>query len=279
MILVFGKTGQLGGELALNSGVKALSRAEADLSQSKICHDIILDLKPAAVINAAAYTAVDKAENDEAICFRINCDAPAEMAEACKILQVPFIHISSDYVFDGAGTRPFRETDTPSPTNVYGRSKLAGEKKVMDAYADAVILRTSWVFSSRGKNFVRTIGALSLENKHLSIVADQIGAPSSTAAISKACLKIIDCKSHGIEASGTFHFSGFPYVSWAEFAEIICLKLNRETQIRPIPSSDYPTRATRPLNSKMDCTLIKQEFDIDAADWHRDLDLVLQEME
>ena len=279
MILVFGKTGQLGGELAFNSGVKALSRVEADLSQPKACQDIIMDIKPAAVINAAAYTAVDEAEKNEAICFRVNCDAPAEMAEACNILQVPFIHISSDYIFDGTGTRPFRETDTPSPINVYGRSKLAGERKVMDAYADAVILRTSWVFSSRGQNFVRSIASLSLENKHLSIVADQIGAPSSTAAISEACLKIIDFKSQGNSASGIFHFSGFPYVSWAEFAEIICLKLNRETQIRPIPSSDYPTLATRPLNSRMDCTLIKQEFDIDAADWHKDLDQVLQEME
>lgn len=279
MILVFGKTGQLGGELAVNSGVKALSRAEVDLSQPKTCQDIIMDIEPAAVINAAAYTAVDKAENNEAGCFRINCDAPAEMAEACNILQVPFIHISSDYIFNGAGTRPFRETDTPSPINVYGRSKLAGEREVMDAYADAVILRTSWVFSSRGQNFVKTIAALSLKNKDLSIVADQIGGPSSAAAISKACLKIIDFKNQGKGTSGIFHFSGFPYVSWAEFAEIICLKLNRETRIRPIPSSDYPTLATRPLNSRMDCALIKKEFDIDAGDWQKDLDQVLQEME
>lgn len=279
MILVFGKTGQLGGELAFNSDVKALSRAEVDLSQPKTCQDIILDIEPAAVINAAAYTAVDAAENNEASCFRINCDAPAEMAEACNILQVPFVHISSDYIFNGAGTRPFRETDTPSPINVYGRSKLAGEREVMDAYADAVILRTSWVFSSRGQNFVKTIAALSLENKNLSIVADQIGGPSSAAAISDACLKIIDCKNRGNGTSGIFHFSGFPYVSWAEFAEIICLRLNRETRIRPIPSSDYPTLATRPLNSRMDCALIKKEFDIDAGDWQKDLDQVLQEME
>lgn len=277
MILVFGKSGQLGGELNLNRDVTALSRADADLSRPGICNKIILDLKPKAVINAAAYTAVDNAENKETFCFRVNGDAPAEMAAACRKLQVPFIHISTDYVFDGAGTRPFRETDTPSPINAYGRSKLAGEEKVMEAYADAIVLRTSWIFSSRGKNFVKTIVKLSQEKKCISVVADQFGAPSSTSAISKACLKIIDCKRHGNEASGIFHFSGFPHVSWAEFAKSICQKLNTETDIQPIRSSEYPTPAARPLNSKLDCSLIKQAFDIDAADWQKDLDQVLKE--
>lgn len=276
MILVFGKTGQVGGELARNVNVKALSRADVDLLEPSHCRQIILDLKPTAVINAAAYTSVDKAEQEIDACFRINKDAPAEMAEACAQLEVPFVHISTDYVFDGHGEKPFSENDTLAPLNVYGRSKLDGEIKVAQAYSNSIILRTSWVFSSLGHNFVKTIRNLSQQKKQLSIVSDQFGSPTSAKSICDACLEIVRQKIQGNLATGAYHFSGSPYVSWAEFAEIICQKLNRETQIKHIRSHEYPTLAARPLNSKLDCTLIKQVFDIDPADWQKDLDEVLK---
>lgn len=279
--LVFGQTGQVATELARRAGrhgitLETLGRAEADLNQPEICAEHIAGTDADIIINAAAYTAVDKAESEPELAMRVNADAPGAMARAAAARGLPFLHISTDYVFDGSGAAPFRETDATGPLGVYGESKLAGEARIAAAGGWHAILRTSWVFSAHGANFVKTMLRLSETRDRLTIVADQRGGPTPAAAIADALLEI-SAKGTG-RAGGIFHFSGAPDASWADFARAIFRLAGRNTEVIDIPTSDFPTPAARPLNSRLDCTRLEQIHGIARPDWQAHLRDVLAEL-
>ena len=268
-------------ELARRAGpgvtVHCLGRAEADLTDSDACAARIAATEADAIINAAAYTAVDKAEAEPALAHRINAEAPGAMARAAAARGLPFVHISTDYVFDGSGTAP-RAPDAPTgPLNVYGRTKLAGEEAVRASGARHVILRTSWVFSAHGGNFVKTMLRLGRERNRLTIVADQIGGPTPAAAIADACLTCAGALREGADG-GIYHFAGTPDTSWAGFAREIFAQSGLSTEVADIPTADYPTPAARPLNSRLDCASLARDFGITRPDWRAGLEDVLAEL-
>ena len=279
MILVFGKTGQVARELQLIGNVKAIGRDHADISNPKICEDVIRSYSPKAVINAAAYTKVDMAEKEENLATKINGDAPIVMANTCADLGICFVHISTDYVFDGSGKKPWSENDKTSPLGAYGRSKLIGEQGIKASKAVYAILRTSWVFSSHGKNFLKTMLNLSENHNKLEVVSDQIGGPTPANEIAKTCLKIVDELQLDSSKSDIYHYSGKPDVSWAEFANEIFNQSRRKVKLSPILTSDYPTPASRPINSRMDCRNIENAFGIKRPDWRNGLSKILKELE
>lgn len=278
-ILVFGKTGQVATELQAAAPVTALGRAEADLSDPAACAAAIHAHAPAMVINAAAYTAVDKAETEEALATTVNADAPEAMAQACADLGIPFVHISTDYVFAGGGTAPWSPDAPTAPVGAYGRSKLAGEERVRAAGGAHVILRTSWVVSAHGGNFVKTMLRLGAERDSLRVVDDQIGGPTAARAIAAACLSIAGQLRDDPSKSGTYHFSGAPDVSWADFAKAIFAQSGLACRVEPIPTTEYPTPAARPLNSRMECSTTQAVFGIARPDWHADLADILADLD
>lgn len=278
MILVFGRNGQVAQELMRQAEVTALGRAEADLMTPGAAQAAIARHAPALVINAAAYTAVDKAEEDAAAAQRLNAAAPAEMARACAEAGIPFLHISTDYVFDGSGTAPWPVEAAPAPLGVYGRTKLAGEDAVRAAGGAHVILRTSWVFSAHGGNFVKTMLRLSETRTRLTVVADQVGGPTPAAAIARACVRIAGQLRADPGKSGTYHFSGSPDVSWAEFAREIFAQAGRQVEVADIPGTDYPTPAQRPANSRLDNSRTRAVFGLPRPDWRAGLAEVLAEL-
>ena len=279
MILVFGKTGQVASELAKFDGIKTLGRDQADLSDPAACADAITACAPAAVINAAAYTAVDAAEENEALASVINGDAPAAMARTCATLNIPFVTISTDYVFSGTGSAPWKPSDPVGPLGAYGRSKLAGERAVLDAGGSAAILRTSWVFSAHGANFVRTMLRLGAERDALNIVADQIGGPTAAGDIAAACVTIARSLIDTPRAPALYHYAGTPDVSWADFARTIFDIAGIDCTVTDIPSSAYPTPAMRPKNSRLDCRSLTRTFGIERPDWRVSLRAVLSELQ
>lgn len=280
-LLVFGQTGQVAQELArrVPDGVRAvfLSRDRADLSDPGACAAAIAAADADAVINAAAWTAVDKAEAEEAAAMVVNGAAPAAMARASAARGVPFVHISSDYVFDGAGDQPFGEDHPTGPLGAYGRSKLAGEVGVQAAGGRHVILRTSWVFSAQGANFVKTMLRLGRDRESLNVVADQVGGPTPAAAIADAVFVAAQAMVNGA-AGGTYHFSGAPDVSWAGFAREIMQRAGLGCQVNEIPTTAYPTPAIRPLNSRLNCDGFARDFGLMRPDWRAGLDDILQEL-
>lgn len=277
MILVFGKTGQVATELQRQAEVTALGRDLADLSDPQGCAAIIAGLRPDVVINAAAYTAVDRAEEEEAQAQVVNAGAPGAMAGACAHLDVPFLHVSTDYVFDGSGDAAWCETDPVSPQNAYGRTKLAGEQAVRASGARHIILRTAWVFSAHGANFVKTMLRLSETRAALNVVEDQIGGPTPAADIAATLLRLAAAMQNGA-TGGTYHYAGAPQTSWAGFAREIFTQTRRDVTVTGIPSSDYPTPATRPLNSRLDCAKLATDFGITPANWQDGLSRVLKEL-
>jgi dTDP-4-dehydrorhamnose reductase len=279
MILVFGKTGQVATELQRLGNVVALGRDQADLASPAVCADAIRTLAPRAVINAAAYTAVDRAEEEEALATLINGDAPTAMAQACAELVIPLIHISTDYVFAGTGGAPWQPDDPTAPQNAYGRSKLAGEIGIRNSGAVHAILRTSWVVSAHGANFVKTMLRLSDTRDALTVVADQIGGPTPARDIAAACLQMAEQLIVEPSKSGTYHFSGAPDVSWADFARAIFELAGRAVTVTPMPTTDYPTPVKRPLNSRMECGATQQVFGIARPNWRNGLNMILQELE
>lgn len=276
-LLAFGQSGQVGQELA-RLGVQVLSRAEADLSDPQACADIITASDATAIINAAAYTAVDRAEEGEALAHKINALAPAAMATACAAKGVPLVHISTDYVFDGTGTKAFKPNHLTAPLGAYGRTKLAGEEAVRASNATHAILRTSWVFSAHGANFVKTMLRLGTDRSALTIVADQIGGPTPARAIAQACVTMADALILDPAKSGTYHLAGAPNVSWADFARAIFDEAGLSTAVTDIPSADYPTPSERPLNSRLDCASTQQTFGIERPDWRLGLRDVLKDL-
>lgn len=279
MILVFGRSGQVARELAaLAPDARFLGRAEADLSDPSACVAQITALRPAMVINAAAYTAVDKAEEEEALATVVNGEAPGAMARACADLGIPFLHISTDYVFDGQGDQPRRVDDPVAPLNAYGRSKRAGELAVAESGAHYAVLRTSWVFSTHGNNFVKTMLRLSDTRDQLTVVGDQIGGPTPARAIAAVLLSMAVQMQTGRPSQGIYHFAGQPATSWAGFAREVFRQAGRATEVSDIPTSDYPTPAARPLNSRLDCADIETDFGIKAPDWTQGLAEVLKDL-
>ncbi|MEI6800952.1 MAG: dTDP-4-dehydrorhamnose reductase, partial [Pseudomonadota bacterium] len=226
---------------------------------------------------AAAYTAVDKAESDEATAQTVNGAAPTAMAARCADLDIPFLHISTDYVFDGAGTLPFAPDHPTAPRNAYGRSKLAGEEGIRAAKGGHLILRTSWVVSAHGANFVKTMLRLGASRDSLNVVADQIGGPTPAGDIADALIAAALAMVQGAKG-GTHHFSGAPDVSWADFARAIMAQAGLTCQINDIATTAYPTPAARPLNSRLDCSGFEAEFGICRPDWRLGLKLILQEL-
>ncbi len=279
MILVFGRSGQVARELAaLAPNARFLGRAEADLSDPSACAAQIMALRPAVVINAAAYTAVDKAEEEEALATVVNGEAPGAMARACAELRIPFLHISTDYVFDGQGEQPRAPSDPVAPLNAYGRSKRAGEVAVAESGADYAVLRTSWVFSAYGNNFVKTMLRLSETRDQLTVVGDQIGGPTPARAIAAALLSIAAQMQAGCPSRGIYHFAGQPATSWAGFACAVFQQAGRATEVSDIPTANYPTPAARPLNSRLICAGLETDFGIKAPDWTQGLAEVLKDL-
>lgn len=277
-LLVFGATGQVAQELrrAVPDAV-FLDRTQADLDDPQACAAAIGAQAPGAVINAAAYTAVDRAETEEAQATLINGAAPGAMARVAADLGIPFVHISTDYVFDGQGTRPWGPEDPVNPVNAYGRSKLAGERAVSAAGGAHVILRTSWVFSAHGNNFVKTMLRLSQTRDALSVVGAQVGGPTPAADIAAACVSIAGQLRAGAP-SGIHHFAGAPAVSWADFARAVFVQAGRDVTVTDIPTSGFPTPAARPTNSRMDGASLLRDFGIAPPDWRAGLTDVIKEL-
>ncbi len=279
MILVFGQSGQVARELQRTAPhARFLSRAEADLADPESCADKIRELVPAVVINAAAYTAVDKAEDEEALARTVNALAPGAMAKTCADAGIPFVHISTDYVFDGSGDSP-RSPDAPvHPLGAYGRTKEEGERLVRESDADHAILRTSWVFSAHGQNFVKTMHRLAQSRDALTVVFDQIGGPTPASAIAEATLAMAERLQDEPSLSGTYHLSGTPDVSWADFARAIFAEMGAAVAVTDIPSSEYPTPAARPLNSRLDCGGL-EKFGLSRPSWRAALPAILNDLE
>ena len=281
-VLVFGETGQVSRALALAGPargitIQTLNRGKADLSDPAACAADVMATDADAVINAAAWTAVDAAEAEEDAAHIINADAPGAMAQACAARGLPFVHISTDYVFDGRAGDPWTPDAKTAPLGAYGRTKLAGERAVLDSGALAVILRTAWVFDAAGKNFVTTMLRLSETRDALSVVADQIGGPTPADAIADACLTIAQKLVDGTGQGGTHHFSGAPDASWATFARAIFNGAGRAVTVTDITTADYPTPAARPSNSRLDSTSLQDAFGIPRPDWQAALNRIIKE--
>lgn len=279
--LIFGETGQVARELVRRApdgvAVMTLGRDRADLSDPTACAAAIMAADADVCINAAAWTAVDKAETEEDAARVVNGDAPTAMAKACAQKGIPFLHVSTDYVFDGQGVAPFRTDDPVAPLGAYGRTKLIGEDGVRAAGGQYVIMRTSWVVSAHGANFVKTMLRLGATRDSLNVVADQIGGPTPASSIADA-LYVIAAAMRAGGQGGTYHFSGAPDASWADFARQIMARAGLGCVVNDIPSADYPTPAKRPLNSRLDCSDLKSAFGIDRPDWRLGLDDILAEL-
>jgi len=280
--LLLGGTGQVGEEirafpLPMDVEVVAPSRAEIDLQDPAAIARAIAAEPWSAVINAAAYTDVDRAESEEPLAFAVNAEAPSRLAAETGRRRIPLVHISTDYVFDGRKGAPYVEWDAVAPLNAYGRSKLAGEHGVRAANPRHVILRTSWVYSPYRKNFVRTILRLAAERDRLTVVADQRGCPSAARDIAQACLDIaMRCATEPERAPyGTYHFAGAGEASWFEFAsavvEMAADRLGRSPQVVPIRTIDFPTAAIRAADTRLDCSAVVREFGITLRPWQQAL--------
>ncbi|MGR0185189.1 dTDP-4-dehydrorhamnose reductase [Azospirillum aestuarii] len=288
-ILVFGANGQVGFELlraawAPGLATVGLNRASGDVTDAQAVSAAIAAHRPALVVNASAYTAVDKAESERDAAFAVNRDGPANLARACAAAGVPLIHISTDYVFDGTSkTTPWSEGDPVAPQGVYAASKLAGEEAVRDAQPDHVILRTAWVFGAHGHNFVKTMLRLARERDELRVVADQHGCPTPAAAIATAIAAIAQARlAGGGWTPGTFHYGGTPATTWHGFADRIveraAARIGRRPVVTAITTADFPTPARRPANSVLDTARLGQAYGIPPADWMAGLDRVLDDI-
>lgn len=285
-LLVTGANGQVGHALARQGGaaVVGLDRAALDITDREAVRRAVQEHAPDLVVNAAAYTAVDRAEAEEETAFAVNRDGPAHLADACAEAGLPLIHLSTDYVFDGTKGAPYVEEDDTDPLGVYGLSKEAGEEAVRERLGRHVILRTSWVFGDQGQNFVRTILRLGRERDVLRVVADQRGNPTAAADIARAVLEIAERIVGGEEASwGTFHFAGQPATTWHGFAEAILEEARRHGPVRAervesIPTSAYPTLAPRPADSRLDGSKLAAVWGIDAPPWRPALRAVVSSL-
>jgi len=283
-LLIFGKHGQVGSALCAQLAHReedyqwlAIDKEELDLTQIEAVKQAVLDASPDWVINTAAYTAVDRAEEDEETARLINAAAPAAMAEACQSLGVPFFHYSTDYVFDGEAIQPYVETDPTNPQGVYGQTKLEGELAVMAAQPDSLILRTAWVYSKDGQNFVNTMLRVGKDKESLNVVSDQFGSPTLAWDLAEATISMIDQTpaEKVAEVAGIYHATGSGVANWSGFAQTIFDMAGYTTQVKPIPSSEYPTLATRPMYSVLSNQKLKNVFGLVLPDWHESLQKTL----
>lgn len=278
-LLVLGKSGQLAQALArLAPGATIWGRADADLNDPQLVMERIHNLRPQAIINASAYTAVDRAEVEIEAARVLNATAPGLLARTAAELGIPFLHVSTDYVFDGSGDAARTEDAPTGPLGVYGRTKLEGEGQVAAAGGQWAVMRTSWVFSPDGANFVKTMLRLGAERDTITVVADQIGGPTEASRIAQALLEMARQMQADRGKGGLYHFAGAPDVSWADFARAIFQRAGLDCAVRDIPGSAYPTPARRPGNSRLDCSRIARDFGIARPDWRADLDRVLNQL-
>lgn len=279
-VLLFGSNGQVGHALlARNPFGDALTpatRLECDLTDPASVRAYVRRVRPEIIVNAAAYTAVDKAESDRDACYAVNSASPTAMAEEAEALGARLIHYSTDYVFDGSKSAPYVERDATAPQNVYGASKLAGERGIAAAGCMYVVLRTSWVYSNHGNNFLKTMLRLGAERPELRVVADQHGAPTAASAIAAATLRLLDSASPWVD--GVYHMTAGGATTWHGFAKQIFERAGgAHPHLVPIPSSDYPTPAARPTNSVLSNDKFAQTFGFRLPGWEQQLDSVLAE--
>lgn len=277
-ILLLGAGGQLGREITDRAAARPVELIGLDHTALDICDPVAVARameaqRPDVVINAAAYTAVDKAESEPELAARINAFAPAHIAERCERYRTPVIHVSTDYVFDGTKPTPYVETDPVAPLGVYGRTKAAGEAAVRSATERHVIVRTSWVYGAHGHNFLKTVLRLARERDRLTIVADQRGCPTATHDLAEALLTAATAAANGEARWGTYHFAGDGATTWHGFAAEIVraagTRLGRSPEVAPITTADYPTPARRPANSQLASDLFDRSFGLRAAPWQQ----------
>ena len=285
-ILVTGGSGQLAQALAEAAGarpVRVVGRPDFDFDRITGLPAVLAAAKPALVINAAAYTAVDRAESDAAAAWRANRDGPAVLAAYCAAAGIPLIHVSTDFVFDGSKGAPYTENDAPNPTSVYGASKLAGEQAVLAACPQAVVLRTSWVYAARGRNFVLTMLNLASTRDRLRVVADQRGCPTAAADLAEAILGIADAiarEGWQDRFGGIFHAAGGGETTWHGLASAAITRAGAHGQKQPeaieaITSAEFPTPVKRPADSRLDCSRLEQVFGLRLPQWEAALDRTL----
>ncbi|HTV90177.1 MAG TPA: dTDP-4-dehydrorhamnose reductase [Stellaceae bacterium] len=286
-LLVFGAGGQLGHELCRlrwpeGYRIAAFGHATLDIADRGQVFAAVEHERPDIIVNAAAYTAVDRAETEVDEATSGNATGPANLAAACRDAAIPLVHISTDYVFDGTKPSPYREDDPVSPLGVYGASKEAGERQVRATLAEHVIVRTAWLYAAHGHNFVRTMLRLANERPVLRVVADQFGSPTSAADLAAAVAAIVKRTTAGGAVWGTFHFAGGGAISWHDFAlEIFALAQTWRglpPAIEAIATADYPTAARRPKNSVLDCTKIAAAYGVAPRPWHDALADVIREI-
>jgi dTDP-4-dehydrorhamnose reductase len=286
-LLVLGAGGQVGHELTRlawpsDYRVAAFDRAGVDITRQEMVTAAVDRERPDLVVNAAAYTAVDRAESEPDAAWAGNCAGPGHLAAACRAAAIPLVHISTDYVFDGSKKGPYREDDPVNPLGVYGHSKEAGDRAVRETLPEHVILRTAWVYSAHGHNFVKTMLRVAAERPMLRVVADQIGSPSSAADIAGAIAAIVQRLAAGDRAWGTYHFAGHGAVTWHGFAEAIFELAapwrGAPPTVEAIATAEYPTPARRPANSVFDCRRIGEVFGIVPRPWREALAEVISEL-
>ena len=286
-ILITGSEGQLGWELLRQAGSFNIEAVGLDLPYLDITAEsgivkVFNEYKPDILINAAAYTNVDKAETDEKTCFAVNVNGPENLAEACKNINIPMIHISTDYVFDGTKKTPYKENDTVSPTGIYGKSKADGENRVKNILEKHIILRTSWLYGIHGHNFVKTMLKLGKEKEVIGVVSDQFGSPTSAADLSETILIIVSRILNNCEVTfGTYNYCGEGITSWHGFAEKIIETAKQYSPVttklvKPISTGEYPVKARRPAFSALDCSLIREKFRITPKPWQKSLEAVIE---
>lgn len=285
-LLIIGSTGQVGSALCAlakqkNIDYQAFSSAELDITRGSKVLWALRRAKPSIVINAAAYTAVDQAEDDVERCYAVNRDGVKYIARVCKRYNIPMLHISTDYVFDGKKKSAYIEEDEPHPINVYGASKLAGEQVLREGLEQHVILRVSWVFAETGNNFVKTMARVSQEREELKVVDDQRGAPTPAADIARVLVAIAQQIDSGSTAWGTYHYSGAEVTNWNEFARDIIAETRAHApvivkDVYSAKTADYGYRAARPLNSEMSCKKILEAYGIKQRSWKPEMARVVE---
>ena len=292
-ILITGAQGQVGFELqralAPLGPLQALNHQSCDLADPDALKRRVLEIRPRVIVNAAAYTAVDRAESEPALAEAVNAVAPGVLGEAAAAIDAPVVHYSTDYVFDGASEIPYREADTPNPLNVYGRTKLMGERALAAATPHHLILRTSWVFGAQGNNFLKTMLRLMAERESLNVVGDQFGAPTSAALIADVTAQIVGQVFRQTSETfpfGLYHLTASGATSWFEYAAYLADAARRagfpvkldEAGLRAIPSAEYPLPAKRPANSRLNCERLEEAFGLILPPWQAGVDHVLAQL-
>jgi dTDP-4-dehydrorhamnose reductase len=289
-ILLLGKSGQVGYDLqrtlASLGKVTAYGREQADLADLKRLREVVRKEAPRIIVNAAAYTAVDRAESEPDLAYRINAEAPALLAEEARQIGALFVHYSTDYVFDGSKQEPYEEDDTTNPLNVYGRTKLEGEQAIRGAGGDYLVLRTSWVYSTRGRNFLLTMKRLAEEREELRVVNDQVGAPTWSGWIAEATAAILErALRQGQKRRGLYHLTAGGQTTWYDFTRAIVDHLSRQPgaaikarRIVPINTAEYPTPAARPAYSVLSNRRLQQDFNIVQLSWQEQLAQCMKEL-